>query len=152
MEGGRWTFHFLCKGNTNLKYVDDSTFQSILPKGSRIEGEWEEGHLKQESPRNFCYGSALMNLTSIHEDAGLILGHAQWVKGSGIAMNCGTDCRHGSDPSLLCLGCRLATTALIWPLAWEFPHPMGAVLKRQRKTNNNNKKTHKRAPVNHRKW
>ena len=48
-------------------------------------------------------------------------------------MSCGVSFRQGSDPVLLWLWCRPATTALIRPLAWEPPYAAGAALKRKKK-------------------
>ena len=64
----------------------------------------------------------LMNLTRNHEVAGTIPGLAQRVKGSSIAVSCGASHRHGSDPVLPWLWCRLAAIALFRPLAWEPPY------------------------------
>ena len=38
-------------------------------------------------------------------------------------------CRHGLDPVLLWLWCRLASTAGIQPLAWEPPYAVSTALK-----------------------
>ena len=44
-------------------------------------------------------------------------------------MSCGVGRRRGSDPPLLWLRCRPATTALIQPLAWEPPYAAGVAVK-----------------------
>ena len=77
-------------------------------------------------------GSAEINSTRNHEVAGSIPGLTQWVKESGVAVNCGVGCRRGSDPWLLWLWCRPAAEALIWPLAWEPPYATNADLKRKK--------------------
>ena len=67
----------------------------------------------------------LANPTGNHEVAGLIPGLAQ----SG-AVSCGVGRRHGSDPPLQWLWCRLVVTALIGPLAWEPPYATDAALEK----------------------
>ena len=70
------------------------------------------------------------NSTSVHEDAGLILGSAHYVKDTA---GCSIGCRCKLDLALLWLWCRPAAAAQILPPAWELPYAAGVALRRRGK-------------------
>ena len=74
----------------------------------------------------------LMNLTRNHEVSGSVPGLAHWLR-IGVDMSCGVGCRHGSEPELLWLWCRLVATAPIRPLAWEPPYAIGVALEKAKR-------------------
>ena len=81
------------------------------------------------TPQSSRHGSTVKNLTSIHDDVGLIPGHAQWVKDPGVAMSCGVSHGYSADPVLWGCGCGIAP---IQPLAWKHPYVMGVALKKDK--------------------
>ena len=53
---------------------------------------------------------------------------------------CGVGRRHGSDPTLLWLWCRLVATVPIRPLAWEIPYAVAGVAQEMAKRQKKKKK------------
>ena len=98
--------------------------------------------LKKISRSSHC-GTVEMSPAGNHEVVGLSPGLAQWVKGSSVAVSCGVGRRLGLDLALLWLWHRLATVALIGPLAWKPPCATSVDLKHTHKK----KKKEKKFPV-----
>ena len=90
---------------------------------------WTCSQIQRERVHKLRCGAAETNPTGINEDASLIPGLTQWVKGSSVAMSCAVGCRCGLDPVLLGLWCRPAGVAPTWPLAWELPYATGVAFK-----------------------
>ena len=67
-------------------------------------------------------------------------------------MSCDVGCRHGSDPVLLWLCCRLAAIALIQHLAWEPPCATGAGLKRQQQQQRQQRKKEREKERKNEQW
>ena len=78
---------------------------------------WALKKKKKEQGRSSHHDSVVRNLTSIHEDEGLMPGLTQWVM----------------DPVLLWLWHKPSAVALIQPLAWELPYAAGVALKGPKK-------------------
>jgi len=88
--------------------------------------KWYWGNIKKIKKKK-------KNPTSIHEDVCLIIGLAQWVKGSGVAVSCGVGRRSSSDSMLLWPWCRWAATGPIWALAWQLSDATHVAIKRKKK-------------------
>ena len=99
-------------------YHSDTYMAGLSPSGL-----FQVSLSERFSTSSHC-GSAVMNLTSNHEDVG---------SGSGVAMNCDVGCRCDLDPALLWPWHRHAAVAPIQPLAWERPYAAHVVLKCKKK-------------------
>ena len=93
----------------------------------------KNGLLQSQHSRSSRCGSVEMNLTSSHEDAGLIPVLDQQIKDLALPQTVVQVADTAQIPRCCELWCRLVATAQIHPLAWEPPYATGAALKRQNK-------------------
>ena len=112
-----WKLYILRDSQTKKKKKEKKkkilcNFHLHILNHTSIWGNFQDIHsvilqnVKKVRTRSSHCGSAVRNLTRIHEDVGLIPGLAQWVK----------------DLVLQWLWCRPAAVALIQPLAWKLSY------------------------------
>ena len=70
----------------------------------------------------------VINPTSNHEDTGSIPGPAWWVKGSGVAVNCGVGCKSDIAVTVVQASSCSSDSTLA-----ELAYAVGMALKRQKK-------------------
>ena len=63
-------------------------------------------------------------------------------------MSCGVGHRHGLDPELLWLWCKLTAPAPVQPLAWELPYAADVALKNKQTKKSKPTKTQQKRATN----
>ena len=100
-----------------------------MPFSGNIITEYGK-EMKMNELGSFYCGSAVMNLTTIHEDTNSIPSLAQWPKDLALLQAVVQD-----SPVLLWQWHRLAAAALIQPLNWELTYAGGAKKQKRKRMN-----------------
>ena len=104
-----------------------------MPDGDKCQRETQRRWGRESALGVPIVAQQIKNPNSIHQDAGLAPGLAQWVKGSSIAASCSVGCGCSLDPELLCLWYWLASSDLTPSLGTSICR--GAALKKHQKKN-----------------
>ena len=127
-------FHSLCISLFTLIHQQKHFFFFFLLNISMTNSWWKFSlfiPLSSSKGRSSWYGSTVMNLTSIHEDAGSIPG---LVSGKNLVLLWAvwrSQIWLGSYVSVAV--CRPTAAALIRPLTWDLPYETGGALKSKKK-------------------
>ena len=118
------------------------TTSALVTAGNRVISIFKSNQIRKSNPVNSHCGSAGYELTSIHDDEGLIPGLTHCVKDQALPVSCGVGHICSSEPVLLRLWLwrRPAAVAPIRPLAWEPPYAAHAALKSKKKKKKKRKK------------